>query len=78
MRVGEDGQVKVLEGKDLEVARRRDRALEAQEGMSLTNCDLVEGDASDDATNTDTDLPDDPESEGWMRWEQGEWDPEQE
>jgi hypothetical protein len=78
MRVGADGQVKVLEGKELEIARRRDRALEAQEGLSLDNCDLVEGDVSDDATDTDTGAAEDPESEGWMRWEQGEWDPEAE
>ena len=78
MRVGADGQVKVLEGKELELARRRDRALEAQEGLSLDNCDLVEGDVSDDATDIDTGAAEDPESEGWMRWEQGEWDPEAE
>jgi N-acetyl-anhydromuramyl-L-alanine amidase AmpD len=76
LRPGPDGVQKVLTGDDLKKARAEDAAAEAQLGGSLTNCNLTMGDEQQNAIDTDKTDTDNHENEGWMRWEQGEWDPE--
>jgi N-acetyl-anhydromuramyl-L-alanine amidase AmpD len=76
LRPGPDGVQKVLTGEALKKARAEDAAAEAALGGSLTNCNLTEGEDLNRGTDTDSLEDENHENEGWMRWEQGEWDPE--
>lgn len=76
LRPGADGVQKVLTGKELSKARAEDAASEAAQGSSLTNCSLTVGDDLQRGEDTDKPQTEDHEHEGWMIWEQGEWDPE--
>jgi hypothetical protein len=76
LRPGADGVQKVLTGEALKKARAEDAAAEAALGGSLTNCNLTEGEDLNRGTDTDRLDDENHENEGWMRWEQGEWDPE--
>lgn len=73
-------RVDALEGEELKVQKARDRALEAEFAEQVgAQDDHIKYQAIDDIIGGE-DLynqpPDDPEREGWMRWEQGEWEPD--
>ena len=76
LRPGDEGPETALEGDDLKRARARDYEAEKDEMGVHTACsldpnaDALGGAELDEAEEVD------PEQEGWMRWEQGEWEPE--
>lgn len=70
----EDGYQSQLEGEELEKARRADAALEAEQNFSQ-HYGHIQFDDIVGAEDTDAQQDIDPEGEGWMRWEQGEWEP---
>lgn len=79
---GEDGAVKGFDDDQLRAERRRERELEAltreNTGQGSDVCSIREFD--DQAVNNELLFGEDenPEDEAWMRWEQGEWLPEEE
>ncbi len=73
--------VEQLSGEELDRARRRDRQLEAEDAAAKGASDdhsvrqkVDDIDAQEDLNQIE---PDALENEGWMRWEQGEWEREQ-
>lgn len=69
-----------LEGDELEARRRRDKEAEAKFAEDFgASHDHIKYQAIEDlggAENLFDQAQEDPEREGWLRWEQGEWEPE--
>lgn len=62
-------------GDELRTQRQRDAALEKEYGLH----EAGQTSAREDSQSIDLDdieIDDDPENAGWMRWEQGEWEPD--
>ncbi|MBU0550308.1 N-acetylmuramoyl-L-alanine amidase [Myxococcota bacterium] len=69
---GKSGFMKGLDGEALRRARKEDAILEREEGMEHRHVEVhIEGISGGQDIYEDEQK--DPESEAWMRWEQGEW-----
>jgi hypothetical protein len=78
LQPGDDGPEAALEGDELKKARAADREKDAAWGMESEGGAGASADDVPGAEDLDSGQDDDPEREGWMRWEPGEWDPDQE
>lgn len=74
LQPGDEGPEKGLEGEALRKARKKDAEYDREYGYD-TGCSIASTQGLVGVEELEGPADDDLEREGWMRWEQGEWEP---